>query len=110
LTDAIKETLIIRNPTQLPISFKVKTTAPRQYCVRPNSGRIEPGQELEIQGKTHAHCPLPLFAQCRVFFYFFRRGQLLDRDDDGIEAYISALEKGFIKAMEATQQLNRRLW
>ncbi|KAF9125622.1 phosphatidylinositol-binding protein scs2, partial [Mortierella sp. GBA39] len=49
LTEAIKEVLIIRNPTQLPIAFKVKTTAPKQYCVRPNSGRIEPGQELEVQ-------------------------------------------------------------
>ncbi|KAK3847259.1 MAG: PapD-like protein [Linnemannia gamsii] len=54
LTDAIKETLFIRNPTQLPISFKVKTTAPKQYCVRPNSGRIEPGQELEVQVQMQA--------------------------------------------------------
>ncbi|KAF9135498.1 phosphatidylinositol-binding protein scs2 [Mortierella sp. 14UC] len=54
LNDAIKETLIIRNPTQLPISFKVKTTAPKQYCVRPNSGRIEPGQELEVQVQMQA--------------------------------------------------------
>ncbi|KAG0212347.1 phosphatidylinositol-binding protein scs2 [Mortierella sp. GBA30] len=54
LTDAIKETLVIRNPTQLPIAFKVKTTAPRQYCVRPNSGRVEPGQELEVQVQMQA--------------------------------------------------------
>ncbi|KAF9929213.1 phosphatidylinositol-binding protein scs2 [Linnemannia zychae] len=54
LTEAIKETLLIRNPTQLPIAFKVKTTAPRQYCVRPNSGRIEPGQELEVQVQMQA--------------------------------------------------------
>ncbi|KAG0342907.1 phosphatidylinositol-binding protein scs2 [Podila humilis] len=54
LTDAIKETLIIRNPTQLPIAFKVKTTAPKQYCVRPNSGRIESGQELEVQVQMQA--------------------------------------------------------
>ncbi|KAF9572063.1 phosphatidylinositol-binding protein scs2 [Mortierella alpina] len=54
LTEAIKETLLIRNPTQLPIAFKVKTTAPRQYCVRPNSGRVEPGQELEVQVQMQA--------------------------------------------------------
>ncbi|KAF9104030.1 phosphatidylinositol-binding protein scs2, partial [Mortierella sp. AM989] len=54
LTEAIKETLIIRNPTQLPIAFKVKTTAPKQYCVRPNSGRIEPGKELEVQVQMQA--------------------------------------------------------
>jgi len=60
LTDAIKETLIIRNPTQLPIAFKVKTTAPKQYCVRPNSGRVEPGQELEVQGELIWHHALPV--------------------------------------------------
>ncbi|KAG9326061.1 hypothetical protein KVV02_000772 [Mortierella alpina] len=54
LTEAIKETLVIRNPTQLPIAFKVKTTAPKQYCVRPNSGRIEAGQELEVQVQMQA--------------------------------------------------------
>ncbi|KAF9897050.1 phosphatidylinositol-binding protein scs2, partial [Lobosporangium transversale] len=54
LTEAIKESLFIRNPTQLPIAFKVKTTAPKQYCVRPNSGRIEPGQELEVQVQMQA--------------------------------------------------------
>ena len=31
--------------------MKVKTTAPKQYCVRPNSGRIEAGMEVEVQGK-----------------------------------------------------------
>ncbi|KAG0305537.1 phosphatidylinositol-binding protein scs2 [Dissophora globulifera] len=54
LTESIKESLIIRNPTQLPIAFKVKTTAPKQYCVRPNSGRIEAGQELEVQVQMQA--------------------------------------------------------
>ncbi|KAF9366623.1 phosphatidylinositol-binding protein scs2 [Mortierella sp. NVP85] len=54
LTQPSKEILIIRNPTQLPIAFKVKTTAPKQYCVRPNSGRVEPGQELEVQVQMQA--------------------------------------------------------
>ncbi|KAF9586631.1 phosphatidylinositol-binding protein scs2 [Lunasporangiospora selenospora] len=54
LTEPIRETLLITNPTQLPIAFKVKTTAPRQYCVRPNSGRVEPGQELEVQIQMQA--------------------------------------------------------
>ncbi|KAF9381541.1 phosphatidylinositol-binding protein scs2 [Podila verticillata] len=54
LTESIKETLIIRNPTQLPIAFKVKTTAPKQYCVRPNSGLVGPGEELEVQVQMQA--------------------------------------------------------
>ncbi|TIB33778.1 hypothetical protein E3P84_02039 [Wallemia ichthyophaga] len=41
--------LKIKNPTATPVAFKVKTTAPRSYCVRPNAGRIEPGQTIDIQ-------------------------------------------------------------
>ncbi|MCJ1225422.1 phosphatidylinositol-binding protein scs2 [Toensbergia leucococca] len=32
-----------------PFTHEVKTTAPKQYCVRPNSGRIEAGREVEVQ-------------------------------------------------------------
>lgn len=45
----VKESLVVRNPNNRPVVFKIKTTAPKQYCVRPNSGRIEPGQEVEVQ-------------------------------------------------------------
>lgn len=45
----VSETLHIRNPHSDPIAFKVKTTAPKHYCVRPNSGRIEPGKHVEVQ-------------------------------------------------------------
>lgn len=37
-----KTNLSISNPTDQAIAFKVKTTAPKRYCVRPNSGKIEP--------------------------------------------------------------------
>lgn len=30
------------------VCFKIKTTAPRRYCVRPNSGTIEPKSTVEI--------------------------------------------------------------
>ncbi|OOQ83378.1 MSP domain protein [Penicillium brasilianum] len=41
--------LHLHNPTQEPLVFKVKTTAPKHYCVRPNSGRIEPGKQVDVQ-------------------------------------------------------------
>jgi len=47
-TSEVSEILRIRNPNHTPVAFKVKTTAPKQYCVRPNSGRIEPGKEVEV--------------------------------------------------------------
>ncbi|GME28060.1 Major sperm protein [Neofusicoccum parvum] len=48
-TQEVSQTLRLRNPNSDPVAFKVKTTAPKQYCVRPNSGRIEAGKEVEVQ-------------------------------------------------------------
>ncbi|CRG85443.1 putative protein C17C9,12 [Talaromyces islandicus] len=45
----VTETLRLRNSNSDPVAFKVKTTAPKHYCVRPNSGRIEPGKHVEVQ-------------------------------------------------------------
>lgn len=44
-----KDELGLTNKNNTPVAFKVKTTAPKQYCVRPNSGRIEPGEKVEVQ-------------------------------------------------------------
>ncbi|KAL2833376.1 PapD-like protein [Aspergillus cavernicola] len=41
--------LHLTNNNQDAVVFKVKTTAPKHYCVRPNSGRIEPGKHVEVQ-------------------------------------------------------------
>ncbi|KAI5478715.1 vesicle-associated membrane protein-associated protein B [Pseudohyphozyma bogoriensis] len=49
LTQLVKRTLAVSNSNSQPVAFKVKTTAPKQYCVRPNSGRIEPGETVEVQ-------------------------------------------------------------
>ena len=53
LTTTVKRSLRIHNPNPSPIAFKVKTTAPKQYCVRPNSGRVEAGESVEVQGGLH---------------------------------------------------------
>lgn len=47
-TVEVAQVLRIKNPNATPVAFKVKTTAPKQYCVRPNSGRIEPGHDVEV--------------------------------------------------------------
>lgn len=50
LTRLVSEDLIVRNThTDQVVAFKVKTTAPKQYCVRPNSGKINPGETVQIQ-------------------------------------------------------------
>lgn len=45
----VKEPLTIYNTSSdSPIAFKVKTTAPKQYCVRPNSGKIPPNGSIQV--------------------------------------------------------------
>ncbi|KAF8798990.1 PapD-like protein [Phlegmacium glaucopus] len=44
----VKRSLTITNHNPQPVAFKVKTTAPKLYCVRPNSGRVEPGESVEV--------------------------------------------------------------
>lgn len=68
-TTEVSQTLKIRNPNRTPVAFKVKTTAPKQYCVRPNSGRIEPGKEVEVTVLLQAmKQEPPLDAKCRDKF------------------------------------------
>ncbi|KAH6674641.1 putative vesicle-associated membrane protein-associated protein C16G5.05c [Halenospora varia] len=68
-TQEVSQILKIRNPNHTPVAFKVKTTAPKQYCVRPNSGRIEPGKEVEVTVLLQAmKQEPPLEAKCRDKF------------------------------------------
>ncbi|PPR05381.1 hypothetical protein CVT24_007995 [Panaeolus cyanescens] len=48
LTVLVKRSLTITNNNSQPVAFKVKTTAPKLYCVRPNSGRVEPGESVDV--------------------------------------------------------------
>ncbi|XP_077208880.1 vesicle-associated membrane protein-associated protein A isoform X2 [Paroedura picta] len=47
-TDVVTTNLKLRNPSDRKVCFKVKTTAPRRYCVRPNSGIIDPGSSVTV--------------------------------------------------------------
>lgn len=41
--------MTITNNAQHNIAFKVKTTAPKFYCVRPNAAVVAPGESVEVQ-------------------------------------------------------------
>ncbi|XP_064429469.1 vesicle-associated membrane protein-associated protein B/C isoform X2 [Mirounga angustirostris] len=47
-TDVVTTNLKLGNPTDRNVCFKVKTTAPRRYCVRPNSGIIDAGASINV--------------------------------------------------------------
>jgi len=46
--DYVTVSLSIRNPTKSRIAFKIKTTAPKRYCVKPNSGVLDPEQSMKV--------------------------------------------------------------
>eukprot|EP01132_Coremiostelium_polycephalum_P005193 gene5193-6464_t len=41
--------LKLMNTSEHTLAYKVKTTAPVRYCVRPNTGIIPPGEVIEVQ-------------------------------------------------------------
>ena len=49
--EVCKTTLRLTNPSDKRVLFKVKTTAPKSYCVRPNSGIIAEGATQEVDGE-----------------------------------------------------------
>jgi len=47
-TEVVSSELKLKNPSSKRVLFKVKTTAPKRYCVRPNSGLIEPDSAVTV--------------------------------------------------------------
>jgi hypothetical protein len=65
----IPVTLSLQNPGTERIGFKVKTTSPKKYCVRPSSGVIEPGATKDIQVIMQAQREAPSsLADCKDKF------------------------------------------
>jgi len=47
-TTAVSAVMSLKNPTDQKVCFKIKTTAPKRYCVKPNSGVIDPKQKVQV--------------------------------------------------------------
>lgn len=57
------------NTTDTPLAYKVKTTAPKLYCVRPNASIIEPGATVEVSIILQGfNSPLPIDYKCKDKF------------------------------------------
>lgn len=76
-SDVVTSHLHLRNPTNDTVIFKVKTTAPRQYCVRPNSGVLQSQEQATISG-TYVTTGKQLSYQF-VCFYNFCWSGLIDK-------------------------------
>lgn len=59
LRKTIPVTLNLTNQGTERIAFKVKTTSPKKYCVRPSSGIVEPGTSRDVQVIMQAQRELP---------------------------------------------------
>lgn len=55
----IPVTLSLHNPGDEPVAFKVKTTAPKKYCVRPSSGVVDPKATKDIQVRKRELTSIP---------------------------------------------------
>ncbi|KXT11348.1 hypothetical protein AC579_9459 [Pseudocercospora musae] len=93
-THEVSQVLRLRNPNSDPVAFKVKTTAPKQYCVRPNSGRIEPNGEVEVQVLLQAmkEDPPP-DARCRDKFLVQSVAISADRDVNNVAQIWANIEQ-----------------
>ncbi|XP_022770251.1 vesicle-associated protein 1-3-like isoform X2 [Durio zibethinus] len=58
----------LTNKTDKYVAFKVKTTNPKKYCVRPNSGIVLPGSSCNVTVTMQAQKEAPPDMQCRDKF------------------------------------------
>ncbi|KFK30594.1 hypothetical protein AALP_AA6G001900 [Arabis alpina] len=61
-------TMQLTNKTSNYVAFKVKTTNPRKYCVRPNTGVVLPGDSCDVTVTMQAQREAPLEMQCKDKF------------------------------------------
>lgn len=97
----VSQVLRLKNPHSDPVAFKVKTTAPKQYCVRPNSGRIEPGKDVEVQILLQAmkEDP-PLDAKCRDKFLVQSVAVSADKEFTNVASIWSHIEQTDKKSIQ----------
>eukprot|EP00271_Cylindrocystis_brebissonii_P001880 TRINITY_DN121_c0_g2_i2.p1 TRINITY_DN121_c0_g2~~TRINITY_DN121_c0_g2_i2.p1 ORF type:complete len:229 (-),score=42.73 TRINITY_DN121_c0_g2_i2:713-1399(-) len=60
--------LHLTNATNESVAFKVKTTSPKKYCVRPNTGVIPPNSNAEVTVMMQAQKEAPADMQCKDKF------------------------------------------
>ncbi|KAK9822002.1 hypothetical protein WJX81_007855 [Elliptochloris bilobata] len=65
----IPVTISLQNPTGEKVAFKVKTTSPKKYCVRPSSGYVDAGGHKDVQVIMQAQKEYPpSLADCKDKF------------------------------------------
>lgn len=60
--------LQLTNTTESYVAFKVKTTSPKKYCVRPNTGLVSPNGTCDVTVTMQAQREAPPDMQCKDKF------------------------------------------
>ncbi|XP_063943822.1 vesicle-associated protein 1-1 isoform X2 [Daucus carota subsp. sativus] len=68
LKKQISSSLQLSNKTDNHVAFKVKTTNPKKYCVRPNTGVVSPRSTCDIMVTMQAQKEAPPDMQCKDKF------------------------------------------
>ncbi|KAI3409646.1 uncharacterized protein J3R85_019033 [Psidium guajava] len=68
LKKQISCSLQLSNKTDNHVAFKVKTTNPKKYCVRPNTGIVSPRSPCDVIVTMQAQKELPPDMQCKDKF------------------------------------------
>ncbi|KAI9180485.1 hypothetical protein LWI28_005280 [Acer negundo] len=68
LRKQISCSLQLSNKTEKYVAFKVKTTNPKKYCVRPNTGVVLPRSTCDVIVTMQAQKEAPLDMQCKDKF------------------------------------------
>ncbi|KAG0554135.1 hypothetical protein M758_12G067600 [Ceratodon purpureus] len=68
LKKQISSSLRLVNSTDNYVAFKVKTTSPKKYCVRPNTGIVQPHSSAEVTVTMQAQREAPPDMQCKDKF------------------------------------------
>ncbi|GAQ84539.1 vesicle associated protein [Klebsormidium nitens] len=68
LKKQVSASLRLQNQTSKNVAFKVKTTSPKKYCVRPNTGIVPPNATIEVTVTMQAQREYPPDMQCKDKF------------------------------------------
>jgi len=97
LNRVITNNLKLQNTsTEYSIAYKVKTTAPQRYCVRPNTGVLPPRETVEVQVLLNYIKDAPPTLDCKDKFQI-QSIILKDPHADVKEVWANAKEEDIVK-------------
>ncbi|KAI4345488.1 hypothetical protein L6164_012609 [Bauhinia variegata] len=84
----------LRNKSDQYVAFKVKTTSPKKYCVRPNIGIIKPKEKSDFTVTMQAQKIAPPDLQCKDKFLIQSTVVPLGTTEDDITSGMFARDRG----------------